>query len=235
MAEAEQHSIYYELRDALAGEGCGVCALTRRGLQRYFDALAHEGVGDERLRAQIRGARGFCAAHGRMLRAARDALGAAIVQRDVIGALGRDLAAAQHQPPSIEGRLRRAIRRSGPAPLAAPRGCTACAQLGDIESVYLDGLLRGLREGILTTALGASAGLCLPHLRAALQRAPDSTTFERLRTAQLTAWQRLAAELDEFIRKQDYRFTREPSGAEADSWQRAIGLTSGEPGLASQD
>jgi DnaJ-domain-containing protein 1 len=232
MGEIEGHSLYHELRDALAGEACALCALTQRGLRRYLDALAHEGVGDERLRAEIRAARGFCAAHGQMLRAARDALGAAILQRDVLESLRRDLSGVQPQLGSLEGRLRRAMRRSSPAMLRPPRPCTACEQLADIEGAYLSGLLGGIGTGTLLDALGESAGLCVPHLRAALQRAPDVQTFERLRAAQLLVWQRLAGELDEFIRKQDYRFTIEPIGPEADSWVRAIALISGRPGLA---
>jgi hypothetical protein len=201
-------------------------------LQRYLDGISWEGVGDERTRAVLRAARGFCPEHGRMLRSTRDALGTAIVHRDIVGALMAQLAESHHRPPSFEARLRRAVRREGLVPaLPAERPCPACEYLRDQDEVYGSALVKHIADGSLTAALRDSPGLCLPHLRDALARAGDAQTFERLREAQLAVWRRLADELDEFIRKQDYRFTAEPSGAESDSWSRAISLVSGEPGL----
>jgi hypothetical protein len=227
-----QHTLFHELHDALAGPDCAICALLRRSLRRYLDGIAYEGVGDERTRAVIRAARGFCPEHGRMLRAGRDALGTAIVHRDVLTTLGRQLAAASHRPPTLEARLRRAVRRSGEGGhLPAERPCPACVYLREQDEVYGTALVRHIADGALVSALRDSAGLCVPHLRDALGRAPDAQAFERLRDAQLAAWGRLTDELDEFIRKQDYRFTAEPGGAENDSWSRAIGLVSGEPGV----
>ncbi|HWQ12741.1 MAG TPA: DUF6062 family protein [Roseiflexaceae bacterium] len=227
------HTLFFELREALAGPECALCALLRRSLRRYLDAVAYEGVGDRRVREVIRASRGFCAAHGRMLRASRDALGAAIVHRDVLGTLMRQLSEAQRTPPTIEARLRRAVRRPArdTSPLPAEAPCPACIYLREQDEVYGSALAHHVGDGTLEGALRASAGLCLPHLRATLARAPDTHTFDRLREAQLEVWRRLADELDEFIRKQDYRFQAEPSGAESDSWARAIGLVSGEPGL----
>jgi hypothetical protein len=227
-----QHTLFFELREALTGRECAVCALLGRSLKRYLDGIAYEGVGDQRTRAVIRAARGFCPEHGRMFRAARDALGAAIVHRDVLSTLMRELTAAHHAPPSIEARLRRVVRRARPGAMLAPeRPCPACEYLSEQEEVWIEGLVRHVADGMLVDALRDSAGLCLPHLRRALTSAADTQTFERLREAQLAAWQRLAEELDEFIRKQDYRFQSEPGGPESDSWSRAIGLVSGEPGL----
>ena len=101
--------------------------------------------------------------------------------------------------------------------------------------MYASALVRHVADGTIVAALRESAGLCVPHLKRALGRASESHTFERLRDAQLAVWQRLADELDEFIRKQDYRFQSERSGAEGDSWSRAIGLVAGEPGLIADD
>ena len=226
------HSLFYDLREALAGPECAVCSLLRRSMRRYIDAISYEGVGDRRVRDVIRAARGFCPEHGRMLRDAHDVLGSAIVHRDVLGTFAAQLAEARYQPPSLETRLRRAVRRQREVDaLAAERPCPACVYLEEQDEVYGTALLKHVADGTLVADLHDSAGLCVPHLRAALRRAPDAQTFDRLREAQLAVWQRLAAELDEFIRKQDYRFTDEPSGAESDSWSRAIGLVSGEPGL----
>jgi hypothetical protein len=231
------HTLFFELREALAGPECAICALLRRSLRRYLDAVAYEGVGDRRVREVIRAARGFCAEHGTMLRVTRDALGSAIVHRDVLGTLMRQLSDAQRPPPTLEARLRRAVRRPGrdDTPLPAEAPCPACVYLREQDEVYGSALMQHIGDGTLVGALRGSAGLCLPHLRSTLARTPDTQSFDRLRDAQLEVWRRLAEELDEFIRKQDYRFQSEPSGSEGDSWSRAIGLVSGEPGLIAQE
>ena len=83
MAE-NQHTVYYELRDSLGGPSCALCSLALRSMRRYFDALGYERVNDPGIRSAVRAARGFCEVHGRMLREARDALGTAIIHRDVL-------------------------------------------------------------------------------------------------------------------------------------------------------
>src|SRR6058998_2400497 len=86
MAE-NQHTIYFELRDSLGGPGCALCALALRSMRRYFETLGYESVNDPGIRSAVRAARGFCEVHGRMLREARDALGTAIIHRDVVSAV----------------------------------------------------------------------------------------------------------------------------------------------------
>jgi hypothetical protein len=44
---------------------------------------------------------------------------------------------------------------------------------------------------------------------------------------QLQKYQSLSGELAKFIRKLDYRFSKEPKGSEADSWKRVIEQFSG--------
>jgi hypothetical protein len=94
-----------------------------------------------------------------------------------------------------------------------------------------DALMQHLNQAELLPLFRASAGVCLPHLRLALRRAPDAPAFERLQAAQFAIWQRFGAELDEFIRKRDHRFAAEPTGAEGSSWSRAVDLVSGQFGL----
>ena len=54
--------------------------------------------------------------------------------------------------------------------------------------------------------------------------------FDTLRDIARERYAVLRAELDEFIRKNDYRFQSEGMGAEGDSWKRAVGLMTGRPG-----
>ncbi|MBN1920116.1 MAG: hypothetical protein JW892_02630, partial [Anaerolineae bacterium] len=71
-------------------------------------------------------------------------------------------------------------------------------------------------------ALIQGGGLCLPHLRLTLQASGPAAGYRALLTAQREAWSALMAELDEFIRKNDYRFQHEPMGDERDAWLRAL-------------
>jgi hypothetical protein len=225
-----RHNSYHELREALAGPGCALCALTHRGVQRYLDGLTYENVNDPAIRERIRVARGFCAPHAQQLHAARSALGSAIIYRDVLVAVRRALEDASPNG-SLGARLRQAIGGTeAGAALEAHGPCPACVYAEDIARTATDLLLRHLDDDELLAAVGASAGLCLPHLRLALRRAPDATRFARLREGQLSAWQRLEAELDELIRKHDYRYAQEAVGDEGNSWARAIDLLSGLPG-----
>jgi len=92
-------------------------------------------------------------------------------------------------------------------------------------------MLDALNAERLRTAFQVSAGLCLPHLRRAFQLARDEATFETLVTLTRDRLTALRAELDEFIRKNDYRFRDEGFGPEGDSWRRAIAQIVGREGL----
>ena len=74
----------------------------------------------------------------------------------------------------------------------------------------------------------ASDGLCLPHFRDVLAQPAPGPAPALLVAAQGAIWSRLDGELEEFLRKSDYRFQKEPFGAERDSWQRAVSAVSGQ-------
>lgn len=220
-----RHTPFYELQTALGEPGCAICALTGRTLERYFAGLVYERVNDTELRAAIRRAYGFCAAHGAMLRAARSALGAAIIQRDVLRAAAAALAAAQPDRPGPGWRAALlGQRRAGP--VAEPAGpCPACALADSAAADWVELLARqydGLRPHFQ-----ASPGLCLEHLRAALAH-PAGEQAQALRDDQLAIWARLEAELATFIDNHDYQLAREAVGPERDAYARAIALLSGD-------
>jgi hypothetical protein len=73
-----------------------------------------------------------------------------------------------------------------------------------------------------------SGGLCVPHLRATLQLRGANRGVEPLMRVQRQAWAQLMGELEEFIRKNDYRFTHEPmTEAEGTSWTRVLDVLQG--------
>ncbi len=109
------------------------------------------------------------------------------------------------------------------ARLAPQAECSVCVHTRAMEDLYLDILLEQLTsDGPLLATYEASDGLCLVHFRRALARARDGEAFATLVRVQYAAGQRLVEELDEFIRKNDYRFRDEPWGRERDAWYRAF-------------
>lgn len=225
---AAHHTVFFELRDALGNPGCAICTLTVRRLNRYFTGLGYERVNDRGLRDRIRAARGFCATHGQRLQENRTALGTAIIQRDVLNTLRGDLTAERSAGRGMMNWLMGA-ERAATDPLAPQQACPACAERREAEQHYIAALVAHLNDDALYAALEGSAGLCTPHLRDTLRRAPNAPGHERFRQAQSTIWERLIGELDEFIRKHDHQFAHEPAGAENDSWARAVTLVSSHP------
>jgi hypothetical protein len=101
-----------------------------------------------------------------------------------------------------------------------------CAERPRVEAPLIAGLLRNFGDDEFAVAFEACGGLCRVHLVNTL-RAADSPTARTLAARQAASWRRLEAELDEFIRKHDYRFQGEVLEAERDVWRRALRLTSG--------
>ena len=84
------------------------------------------------------------------------------------------------------------------------------------------------RQEAMAVAQLEPSTLCVPHLRVAAYHAPRFAPF-RAKTRE--AWHSLEGELDEFIRKHDYRFNKEARGGEQDSFVRAVALVAGEEGV----
>jgi hypothetical protein len=225
-----KHLSYHALIEALDGDGCPFCALVTGALERYFATVLYEQVNDIGMRARLRESQGYCAAHGEMLRQARSALGSAIIHRDIVNTLARTL--EEEQPPEKAPRgWLRGLLDAGTHPrdpvLGGAEPCPACTRLRERELNYADTLLLNWDDDPLQTKFGNSAGLCLSHLRLTLARTRDAVQFEALKATHLAIWRDLIGELDEFIRKNDYRFAGEEIGAEGTSWSRAIDLVSG--------
>jgi hypothetical protein len=82
----------------------------------------------------------------------------------------------------------------------------------------------------MAKALQDSGGLCLPHLRRALDQIKNASEVAALLTVHREKLEGLRAELAEFIRKNDYQVIKEGFGKEGDAWLRAIGTVVGQRG-----
>ena len=225
-----KHLSYHALVEILDGDGCPFCTLVTEALERYFRTVLYEQVNDVGIRAKLRDSRGYCAAHGEMLRQARSALGSAIIHRDIVNTLVHTLAEARPAENTPRGWLRGLVgadQRPTDRVLGGAEPCPACLRVRERELHYADTLLLNWDDDRLQAKFRSSSGLCLSHLRLTLSRTTDPDQFEALKAVHLALWRGLIGELDEFIRKQDYRFADEEIGAEGTSWSRAIDLVSG--------
>jgi hypothetical protein len=214
----------YDLREALNQPGCPVCRLVERDTWQYLDYLLWENVNDPGLRREIRRALGFCREHTRMLVSRPGAsLGLALIARDVWEEIQRTTGTTRLPVPKAR-QARATDLAAGLLARLTPEGeCPACAYARTMEDLYLDTLLERLQgENGLLAPYQASEGLCLPHFRRVLTRVQDSAVYAALIEAQRAIGQRRLAELDEFIRKNDYRFRDEPWGRERDAWLRSL-------------
>jgi hypothetical protein len=229
---------YYDLRDALAEEGCPVCRLKAREGERYLDSVLYEKVNDPGVRRDVRQARGFCHRHGWQLVRPSASLGVAILHRDVIQTVLEALEKASFESPSPLSLQRIQESLDFKEPAAATAGlvdrlepqqpCPACQQEAEMETIYVKTLLEHLTgEESLLDAFRSSSGLCLPHFRQALTLMRDEAVFEALVGAQQAICKRLEADLAEFIRKSDQKARGEEWGDERDAWLRAIAAVSG--------
>ncbi len=214
-----------DLHQVYAAPGCPVCTLLTRSERRYIDATLYEHVTDVKWREEVRAARGFCALHTQhVLDVGRSALGVSLVAADIIATL-RDLLPNTSDGGAL-GRLRSALgANSSGAQLRPQRPCPICSYLGELAAVYIAALLDDLASDAGAQAYAVSSGLCLPHLNQAISRGGPGLRVVTEHQAQ--AWERLEAELNEFIRKSDYQYSGEAIDAERDAWRRALLLLSG--------
>lgn len=227
---AKRIPYYDELLEAFGQAGCPVCRVLAVEADRLVDAILFEMVNDVRVRQELNEAGGYCGRHAQMLVRPGGALGSATMMQGVI----KHLLRALDEAPADGGgnRLRGLLGGSGRAraaeALAARRPCPVCANEATLLSHYTTTLLAHLKpDSPLAAAYLRSDGLCLAHVRHALGEAGGGPAVATLVDCQRTVWERLNGELEEFLRKNDYRFSHEPMGAERDSWLRAIAAISG--------
>jgi len=113
------------------------------------------------------------------------------------------------------------------ATLTPRKRCPVCEHRDQMRHNILSALVEDLSTPEIMEALQASEGLCLPHLKFALEGVKKTSVYEALLAIHRTKLESLRSELAEFIRKNDYRVIKEGFGKEGDAWLRAIGMIVG--------
>lgn len=216
-----------ELREAATTWGCPLCKLADRAERTYVASLNYERVLDLKTRDALKASRGLCERHGQVWRNVQgSALGIAIVYRISILDLLRDTESHSEGARGLFSRRGRASAVS--ESLKASHECPACIIGEDTARRFGALLIKDLGDGALRSRLVACGGLCLPHLRAVLEMPGADRVSEPLLHCHRQVWERLLGELEEFIRKNDYRFSDEhTTPREGTSWTRALNILTG--------
>jgi hypothetical protein len=195
---------------------CAICLLTRRSVERQVRAFCTEFVNDPTARVRFRQSRGFCPHHTPLLAELGDALAVAILYADLAE---RTRDRWQTERTRRFPFARQAVRQGAP-----PASCPACAAETEAEHRYTQALAAGLDriDGIAWKELEEGTGLCVAHTEGVMAAATLPLAATRLRDLETRRLALLQAELEEIIRKNDYRFRGETWGAERDAWQRAL-------------
>ncbi|MCB0212119.1 MAG: hypothetical protein KDJ52_22440 [Anaerolineae bacterium] len=229
---------YDELREAMALAGCPVCRLLDQTANVQIDSVLWEMVNVPAFQEEFQRSRGYCRHHSWMMVRGGAALGISILMQSVFDVLletldqydndtsGHSFQQLRHALGfSPGGRVERLITHLSPQ-----SECPICLILKPIESGYISTLLSHLvNDDALREIYQQSHGLCLAHLQQGIQSAGSGKSLDALLAAQRHIWQHLKGQLAEFIRKNDYRFSKEPVGIEGDAWQRALEALYGAP------
>lgn len=148
----------------------------------------------------------------------------------LLAALVRDQVIPVAQATTVLGGMadRRRERLSIPAGAGHdPHGCPICVAAHAAAQTTGAALLDRSGDAHVQENLKHAGGMCVPHLR-------DLLALHHPQLPMLLATERIIAEgllgeLDEFIRKHDYRFANEDKGHEGTSWYRAVRLIAGNP------
>ena len=233
-SQPSRTSIYHDLLDAFAQEGCPVCRLALGNVRGYLDSISREGgLTDLEIRTRLRESHAFCAGHAHQWLESQHLLGTAILYEDLLDHLTGELKTLRYRKRGFLAGAAPLLGGGGRKvdALEPHRSCPACEVLTRAEERGIDVFLEHLREDGFREEYAQSGGVCLPHCQTALVAAPDEPTFRTLIEVAIARNGALVTHLREIIRLHDYRYNREPSGDERGADARAVCHVVGEPGL----
>lgn len=219
-----KHTTYFNLLEALK-EGCPICFLVRKTTYKFMDDFLYENVNDPGLRQEIKVSQGFCNLHAWQLQKLGGGFGQAIVYSDLMNVVLKQLKEIDKT-----GSFKELLKRINPK-AATSKICLFCKQEKDAQERYISVFWESFDDPEFSCHYKNSFGLCLPHLALALKKCKNKKFGKELIDIETGNISGLISELREFMRKHDYRFSKEKFGKEGDSWIRAIEKFIGKEGI----
>ena len=168
---------------------------------------------------------GFCNRHAWQLHRMGDPLGQSIVYQDLLrSALGM-LDKVGGLSESLKTLARCASTRK-----TREGDCLMCMHEEETDERYASAFVRHFAEPDLNRHYRDSFGLCLQHLAKVIRKCGNEPIAKEIIEIESTKVAHLLGEVEEFMRKQDYRFSDEQPGKEQDAWIRAIEKIVGKEG-----
>lgn len=235
------------LSQACEREGCPICLVTLTRLEKAMDFWQYEWATEMENRQTLIRSRGFCSRHTWQLAYLPDVpapFALAMVYRslfpDLLEDVQRDLARIKAGQTPARGSFWSRFRSRWPrgrrhshqvAETELFQACPFCQRQAEIEEEMTRELLLALSDADFCTQLSGATGFCLPHFTRAMGAAWEDRQRVILLEIRQASLQRNLAELDELVRKHDYRFLQEARGPEMTSWRRAAELLVGNRGV----
>ena len=219
-----KHTTYFNLLEALK-EGCPFCFIINKTTHKSMDDFLYESVNDPGLRSEIKASMGFCNRHAWQLQKFGDGFGQAIVYSDLMKTVLEKLKEIDNDV-SIKDLLKKLGGTKPPKKV-----CMFCKWEKDVEERNISVFWESFDDPEFSFRYKDSFGLCLPHLELALKKCKSKKSGKELVDIEAVKMSGLIAELKEFMRKHDYRFSKEKFGKEGDSWIRAIEKFIGKEGI----
>ena len=214
---------HFELKESLEQDGCAVCRLVSKTGHDYLDNLLYELVNDPDVQKKFRESLGLCNRHAYEMLDMRDALGISILYRVVVRQEIEHLSqvSGSSEPSStLLGIFSQPS--SGQQSIPEPgSGCMVCRSENESEERYLRVLLEGAEDGSLDGSLDGPGAVCVRHLSRASALA-DGGLPKALVEVTRAAMEDLEEDLDEHVRRNDYRFQDEAWGRERDAHIRTV-------------
>ena len=227
---------YFRLLETLENTTCPICALVLEDSRSYLDALFYESVLDVPTRMNFMESFGFCSWHARQIPSLPSIcapnVGFAIFASDLLRKLdyvGRAITEERAHRWKWKSWVKRKRRRL--IAFLKERPCPACDHVKQFESYHLNDFMEAIGDKDFLAAYQASQGICLPHFLILDETFLSHANFALLFDAQLAKGKALRNTLEEFIRKQDFRFSDQITSEESKAWKSALDILVGSPGV----
>lgn len=183
--------------------GCPICELTFESVDDNIDALFYENVNDPSERKKFSAGPGFCSKHFKM---AEEHLS----DHPELGILGVSVLYD-----TIFDEIKQALNEKS---IEFGSNCQMCVIERDSEKRYLDLFVQFIsNDERLKKYENSISIVCLKHFNALIDNSSINSNFKAV---QISKMDKILSSLKEFIRKSDYRYSKEPvSLMEGEAWR----------------
>lgn len=207
----EKDIVYHALKDCMEGGACPICTQTEQHIRSTMRSVLYESMTDVEIRDTIKSARGFCRHHSNQFLEQGDALNHAIVYGDALRSALQDV---------VNGDYKYYEQRES---------CYFCDMAKEAEDAYAGACWQAFHDEEFFSAYEKGGLLCMVHLHA-MESASEKEksgeeTYLKLAQTTIDKYQIMIRQLDEIVRKSDYRnLSEEWTEDEKTAWKRAVSV-----------